>query len=269
MADLQLRRLERNALESGDLDLHAQLIRYRSRVGVIPEHHILYAAHLGDPAALRLRPDPRIIVECANCRSLRETRYRRNRDPILRPLAMEQPRSCLKCSGSEDVVLDRGLIKFVREVEDVPHRLLGAWAADCAERQAHFLAPRNAVAFHGRYRMPNQPERQPELTDTILPAVRQWLRNGEVDPLLYMRASVSTSPYTNVGAVVCLATIAASADAEGQERNVRFRAGEVASLAYHAAGGTRVERSWQENRLVRYLLGYLDPALIHKGDSNE
>lgn len=226
------------------------------RAGHLPGNHVVYASHLGDPVARTLEPAPRVMVDCPTCRWRREERIRRTRERGPTPLR-ETPKHCLKCYGSERVLLERGLIKFVQEVEDVPHRLLAAWATDCAEHQLERLSPRNALAFEGRYRLPSQPLRDPDLEVYILPAVREWLKTGQICPVIYQRAATNARPDTSIGVPGSLATIVALAGIEEQERQVRFRAASVASDAYHAAGGTRAERDWQEQRLIKYLLGYL------------
>jgi hypothetical protein len=223
---------------------------------VIPPEHIDYAAHLGDPVARLLNRDPRLFGECPNCRWRREERIRRNRDPNPGPTPLrETPKQCLQCNGTERVLLARGLIRFVQEVA-VDHRLLVGWAVDCAEHQHEQLSPVNLNAFQGRYRLPGQPSRDPELTDLIIPACRSWLQTGEVSALIYQRASVHSSAYAELGVIASLATAVAASGMEGHERNVRVRLASVATNAYHAAGGTRAERTWQERRLAHYLLGY-------------
>lgn len=197
------------------------------------------------------------MAECPNCRWRREERIRRNRDPNPAPTPLrETPRQCFRCNGAETVLLHKGLIPFVQEIP-VDHRLLVAWTVDCAEHQQEQLSPRNPEAFQGRYRLPNRPLRDPELAEQIIPACRHWLRTGEVSPLLYQRASINSSINADLGTIGGLATAVAASGMEGQERNVRVRLAGVVSGAYHAAGGTKAERSWQEQRLSDYLLGYI------------
>jgi len=153
------------------------------------------------------------------------------------------------------VILEKGLIEFVRRVDDVPQRSLIAWAADCAEHQEALLSPRNPSAWQGRYRMPNQPERDQTLVKSVIPSVRRWLADGTVDQLIYQHAATTLGVYRSLGVVDSLATAVALAGIEDEQRVVRWRTASVASMAYHAAGGTREERTWQENRLIQYLLG--------------
>lgn len=255
MADLQLRRLERKAAE-GDTDAAARQLLMRVRAGQLPSDHIVWASHLGCPIARLIEENPQITVECSNCRSRRERQRRRNRDPRNYPTPIrETPRDCMRCRGAKHVRLDRGLIKFVQQVEDVPQRLLIAWAADCAEHQLRNLSPKNPNAFHGRYRLPNQPERDPTLKSMILPAVRCWLESGTVNPVLYQYASGNASVYHDSGTPQSLAVGVVRTGIEDEARTVRFRLAGVASNAYHAAGGTKEERTWQERRLIHYLLG--------------
>lgn len=254
--DSRVRRREREARSGGPDDL-ARLVLDRVRAGQIPHEHIGFAAHLGDPVAKLLESNPRIFVECPRCRFLREERNRRNRDPNPQPTPLaETPKQCIQCNGTNRILLDRGLVRFVQEVTDVSHQLLVAWAVDCAEHQQEQLSPMNPIAFQGRYRLPGQPARDPELSDLIIPACRQWVATGEVSPLLYQRASVNSGLYSNLGVIASLATAVAASGMEGQDRHVRVRLANVATDAYHAAGGTRAERTWQEQRLVQYLLGF-------------
>ena len=254
MADLQMRRMGRRALQ-GDPEAMAHEVVMRIRAGSLPRNHVIYAAHLGSPLAQSIEPAYQIVTACSNCRARREERTRRNRESRRTPLR-ETPRSCLACKGAGRTFLQKGLIRFVQNVEDVPHRLLVAWAADCAEHQCEALSPRNPHAFQGRYRLPGQPERNPYLPERILPMVRQYLETGKIDPLIYQSASVSTSHTRKLGVPVALATMTALVDIEGSEIKVRYHAAEIASDAYHAAGGTRDERTWQEECLIRYLLSY-------------
>jgi len=255
VADLQLRRLERS--NQGDPQSLARKIHMRVRTGQISSERVTWAAHLGDSTARMIDADPRIITDCPSCQALRDARTRRNRDPRSRPTPIrETPRQCLHCKGSEKVVLEKGLIRFVQQIP-VPHRLLIAWGADCAEHQLETLVPNPEPVSRGmRYRLPNAPTPQEhELPAVILPAVRRWVHEGVVDPVLYQRASHTGSVRTDVGVAASLATAVVRSGVEDEERMVRFRIGEVASMAYHAAGGTRSERTWQEERLIGYLLG--------------
>ncbi len=255
MADLQIRQRGREAAQ-GDPDAVARHLLVRVRAGQLSSDHIVWAAHLGDPVALLIEEEPQIIVTCGICRTREERQRRRNRDPRNYPTPIrETPRHCMTCQGSERVRLEKGLIRFVKQVEDVPHRLLIAWAADCAEHQLAKLAPKNMSAFQGRYRMPNQPERDPTLETTILPAVRCWLESGTVNPVLYQHASSNASNHRRLGVASSLAVGVARTGMENEARTVRFRLASVASEAYHASGGTKEERTWQEGRLIHYLLG--------------
>jgi len=255
VADLQLRRMGRRAVQ-GDPDAIAHEIIMRVRTGALPRNHIVYAAHLGSSIAKRLEEDPRIIVDCANCQARREERTRRNRSPGPTPIR-ETPRHCLRCNGAERVVLDKGLIKFLKQADDVPHRILVGWSADCVEHQLENLAPRNPMAYQGRYRLPNQPTQDPTLETVVLPAVRCWLETGRLDPVIYQSASVNSAPNRTLGVGTSLATMVSLSEMPDEGRKVRCRAAEIASTCYHAAGGTRAERTWQEQRLISYLLGYL------------
>jgi hypothetical protein len=253
--DSTVRRRERDAYQGGPDDV-ARLVLARVRAGHVPYEHIAYAAHLGDPVARLLDERPRIFIECPTCRHRREERIRRNRDPNPQPTPLaETPKQCIRCNGTDRLLLDRGLILFVREVTGVSHRLLVSWAADCAQHQQETLSPKNPDAFLGRYRLPGQPTLNPELSDLIIPACRRWVATGEVSPLLYQRASINSGIYANLSVIESLATAVAASGMEGQDRHVRVRLANVASDAYHAAGGTRAERTWQEERLTQYLLG--------------
>ena len=256
MADRTLRELERKRAQ-GDPQVQAQTLAHRARYGQIPHAHISYAAHLGCSIARLIDPKPHIVVSCSACERRREERSRRNRDPHPQPTPLrETPRDCMKCRGSEQVVLDRGLIAFVKQVDDVPQRSLIAWAADCAEHQADSLFPQHAPLYEGRYLLPVQPTHSPALTASILPAVREWLVNpAAVPPVLYQHATTTVGGVREIGVVACLSAAVALAGIEEEARTVRWRTAEVASASYHAAGGTRTERAWQEQRLIQYLLG--------------
>lgn len=256
MADTRLRKVEREARFGGP-EAEARKLQEQLRTGVLTPEVVRWAAHLGDNIARMVIEDSRIVVECPQCRSLRERQYRRNRDPQPTPL-QESPRQCFKCGGSERVLLDRGLVRFVRQVEDVPHKTLVAWATDCAERQVVHLSLPNPRAYSGRLRLPSQPVRDPSLEREIIPAVRRWLVQGFVDPLLHQRAHSSSSVHTNLGTPAALATCVVLANSGTESRKVRWRAAQVASEAYVVAGRTRAEREWQEKRLVDYLLKRVD-----------
>jgi len=254
VADLQIRQSEREST-CGDLNAIARQVRMRVRAGQIPYDHILWAAHLGDPVAQLLEQSPRIIIDCPNCRAMRERRMRRNRDPRPRPTPIRvSPRNCMRCLGSESATLERGLIKFAQYVEEFPQRLLIGWATDCVEHQIENLSPRNAMAFQGRYRMPNQPVRDPTLANELIPHIRRWLSGEPVAPILYQLATGNASVYTNLGVASSLAMAVVRSEMEDEARTVRYRCASAVSSAYHAAGGTREERDWQEDRLIYYLL---------------
>lgn len=254
--DSIVRRRERES-QLGGPEETARLVIDRVRAGQIPFTHIAYAAHLGDPVAKLLDENPRLFIECPTCRHRREERIRRNRDPNPQPTPLaETPKQCIYCNGTDRLLLDRGLIRFVREVTGVAHQLLVSWAADCAQHQQETLSPMNPGAFLGRYRLPGQPARDPELSDLIIPACRHWVATGEVSPLLYQRASINSGIHANLNVIESLATAVAASGMEGQDHQVRVRLANVASDAYHAAGGTKTERTWQEQRLVQYLLGF-------------
>jgi hypothetical protein len=161
----------------------------------------------------------------------------------------------LKCRGSENAILESGLIRFVQLLPDVPHRLLIAWAADCVEHQIDAVAPPPRQPVR-RYRLPNETPHEPELSSLILPAVRQWLSDGTIGSILYQRTATTGSPRRDVGVAGSLALAVVRSEMEGEERTVRYRIAEIVSTCYHAAGGTRDERTWQEECLIRYLLGY-------------
>jgi hypothetical protein len=154
------------------------------------------------------------------------------------------------------VLLEKGLINFVKQVDDVPATLLVGWATDCAEHQLDALSPRNAAAWRGRYRLPNQPLRDPVLENQIIPSVRKWLQDGTIDQTFYQRAGTLASIRANVGVISALATMVVLAGVEDEHRRIRFRAAEVASTAYSASKLSREVRRWQEQRLIQYLLGY-------------
>ena len=258
MSDAHLRSLARSAQQSDPEEI-AREISLRVRAGILPRNHVLYAAHLGDPLAQTMENTSRIVIDCSTCQWRRDERVSRVRDRQPTPLR-ETPRQCQRCNGSERIVLDKGLIGFVQQVQDVPHKLLIAWAADCAERQLDRLSPRNPFAFQGRYQLPNQPARDPDLERYIIPAIREWVATDKISALIYQRAVVNVSPSASMSTAAALASAVALANMTDQARKVRLHVACVASQAYHAAGGTRDERTWQEMSLIQYLLGYCAPG---------
>jgi predicted metal-dependent enzyme (double-stranded beta helix superfamily) len=89
----------------------------------------------------------------------------------------------------------------------------------------------------------------------VIPHVRAWLRDQTIAPTLFQLATGNASVYTNLGAARSLAIAVVRAEIEDEARNVRHRLASVASDAYHASGMARLERGWQECRLIHYLLG--------------
>jgi len=240
VADLRLRELERRAQQGGPQE-HAHLLLARVRAGQLPFNHIVWASYLKDPASRLVVENPSVLIDCGFCLARRE-RYERDTRQYKEPLPV-----CLKCRNTTRTNLDGDLIKFVKRVEDVPMRVLAAWACDCAERAIDRLAPRNPRAFHGRYRLPNEPERNPMLQNVIVSA-RRSLRSGETDPLLYQ-----VSGGTNTEARIARAVV--QSELEGVGQSLRNGIAEVVSDSWD---GTRVERTWQEDRLIHYLLGYCE-----------
>lgn len=246
MADLQLRSLGREVAQ-GDLDAVTRQIRMRMRAGDLPREHVMWAAHLGDPCARLIEEHPRILVECRFCHERRE-RYERDTRRFRQPLPV-----CLKCNNTTRTLLEKGLIKFVEQVDAVPLRLLIAWTCDCAEKQLARLSPRNLDAFSGRYRLPNQPLRDTTLGN-IIEAARRWLDGAATDPLIFQVAAVSpTAVRSGTGRPSCyIARAVAQIDME--ERNYELRQG-LAKVVSDAWDCTRIERDWQEQCLIQYLLG--------------
>lgn len=240
MADLQLRRLERSA-RSGDPQANARLLLARVRNGQLPFEHIVWASYLKDPASRAVVENPSVLIDCGFCRARRE-RYALDTRHYKEPLPV-----CLKCRNTTRTNLDGDLIKFVNRVEDVPIRVLVAWVCACAERAIERLSARNPRAFHGRYRMPGQPERDPMLQNVIVSA-RRWLDTDQIDPLLFQ---VSTSG----GVTGRIARAIVQSGMEGVGPRLRRGLAEVVSNAWD---GTRVERTWQEQRLIDHLLGYCE-----------
>lgn len=240
MSDLRLRRLERRA-QQGDLHAKSQLLLGLVRAGQLPFSHIVWASYLKDPASRLVVDDPSVLIDCGFCLARRE-RYERDTRQYKEPLPV-----CLKCRNTARTNLDGDLIKFVKRVEDVPMRVLAAWACDCAERAIDRLAPRNPRAFHGRYRLPNEPERNPMLQN-VIESIRRWRRSGEIDPLLFQ-----VSGGANTEARLARAVVQCEMDGVGP----RLRVG-IAQVVSDSWDSTRVERTWQEDRLIHYLLGYCE-----------
>jgi hypothetical protein len=208
-----------------------------ARTGRLPREHLLWAAHLGSHAARLVVDQEQILVNCVYCKARRE-RYAQDTRGYKQPLPL-----CNRCNNTTKTKFDGDLIKFVKQVEAVPIRVLVPWACDCAEKAIDRLAPRRTSA--GRYRLPNEPERD-MLFQNVLVSARRWVKTGEVDPLLYQTSTVG-GPGRISRAIV-------QRDMDGVGRRLRIGLAELVSEAWD---GSRAERTWQEGCLIQYLLGYL------------
>ena len=236
MADLQLRSLERRA-QQGDPQAAARQLLMRVRMGQLPIEHIEWAAQLKSPIARIIVESPNVLIGCGYCKARRE-RWEADKRVYKEPLPV-----CLKCRNTLKTRFDGDLIRFVKQVSDVPLSVLIAWVCDCAERSIEKIVP--VRRQNGRYRLPNQPERDPMLQNVIA-HTKEWLDGSEPNALLYQMAS-SGGP----GAVIAKAVV--QGNMEAYEHGVRMS---LADLVSHCWDGTRVERTWQEDRLIHYLLSY-------------
>jgi hypothetical protein len=236
VSDLQLRRMERRA-QAGDHQAAAHQLILRIRVGEVPREHVTWAAHQGDPVAKLVEEHPQVLIDCGYCRR-RRTRWEQDTRRYKEPLPY-----CNRCNNTTRTTLERGLIRFAKQTEGVPIRLLVAWACDCAERGIDRLSSKNPNAFEGRYRLPNQPLRDPTFQNVIASA-RHWLHTGIVDQLIFQNADANP-----------IARAVAQSEMEGAGKRLRSGLAEIVSEAWDCS---RVERTWQEGRLIQYLLGYCE-----------
>ena len=218
----------------------------RVRYGQLRPERIMWASHLGHKTCRLIEPDPSVMVDCKYC-----ARRRKVIPEIPRPV-QRPPRVCVKCNNTESIQLESGLIKFVCEVVEVPLRVLIAWAHDCAERQIEKLSPINPRAFHGRYRLPNTTERDTTLLETLR-CTKRWLDGQAIDPMLFQVTANHPNRTLNRDAPFYLAQAVVRCGME-DDSILRSGLGGVVSNAYAAAGMSRDERSWQENRLTELLL---------------
>ena len=226
VADTRLRETERLAAQ-GDPDAQARLLALRIRSGLLPREQVLWAAHLGDAVATAVVSDPQIFVECS-CK---------DREPQRGVWSDNPPRLCLTCKGRGRIVVETDLIHFVRKV-DVPLMILIPWVCDCAGRSPDLI-------------------RQDPRLQEILHCTRRWLNGQAVDRAIYEVASYTSSRGLGRAppAFTLAQTVAGYPIPPDRRPLTRQTLAFVVSQAYGLAGSTRVERGWQTQRLVYYILG--------------
>jgi len=175
--DERLRRLEREAIASGNIQAHARLLLERVRVGDLDAHYLDLVSYLGYPAA-------KLAIEEPQIEETAEDRYRAAQAQTADGIEDDREQTeLMRDTNLIGSIEGRSELVTVVRYGDLPITMLIPFLLDIAEHALLLISPANRVRF-----------------EVVINEARDWAEGGALNPEFFRSLDAQLGRYGFVSA---------------------------------------------------------------------